>query len=85
MRWDLLPDISRDVVTFNGVNNFLLVNTTTKREHIIVLERTQADSCTGYSHLVDDLPLVLLRVILLALAVDFVVNKSAHNIDEALN
>jgi len=82
---NFLPDIPWNVITFNSVNKIFLGNTATEGEHIVVLERTQADSGTGNSHLVDDLPLVLLSVILLTLTVDFVINKSSHDIDEALD
>lgn len=38
--WNLLPYISGNVVTFNSVDNLLLVNTTAKRENIVVFECT---------------------------------------------
>ena len=37
---DLLPNVARDVIHFDGVDDPLLVNTTAESEDVIVLEHT---------------------------------------------
>jgi hypothetical protein len=37
---DFLPDVSRNIIAFNCVNNSLLIDPASKRENEIVLERT---------------------------------------------
>ena len=82
---DLLPHVARDVVALDGVHDLLLVNTAAERKHVVVLEGAERDTRARHPHLVNDLPRVLLGVVLLALPVDLVVDEGTNDVDETLN
>jgi hypothetical protein len=83
--WDLLPHISRYVVAFNCIYDFLLVNSTTESKHVVVLKRTQANTRSWYPHFINHFPFVLLSIILFAVPIHFIIEKRAYYIYKALN
>ena len=82
---NLLPHIAGYVVDFDGVNNTLLINASTKRKDVVVLERAQRHARPWDTHFVNLLPLVFLRIVYFAPPIDLVVHKSSHHVNEALN
>jgi len=80
-----LPNIFADIVALDSVNNVFLVNSSSERENVIVLERTQSHTRSRDSQRVNLLPLIFLNVIDLTKPIDLAVNESAHNIDEPLD
>jgi hypothetical protein len=82
--WNLLPNISRNVVAFDSVDNLLLINTTAKGENIVVFECTETHTSSRNSHRINLFPLVLLSIILLAIAIDRIIDVSAYNINKSI-
>ncbi len=82
---NLLPDITRNVVTFNSIDNTLLINPSSKGEDIVVLEDTKTGACARHAHISDQLPLVFLSVIDFAVTIDLVAHKCANHINEVLD
>lgn len=77
-----MPDILADVVAFNSINNVFLVNSSSEREDVIVLERAQSHTGSSDSQGVNLLPLIFLNVINLTETVNLAVHESAHDVDE---
>ena len=77
---NLLPDIAFNIVTLNGVNNTLLVNSASESKHIVVLKGTERNTGSGYSHLSQDFPLILLTIVLLTVAEHLVVDEGSDDI-----
>jgi len=84
-RLNLLPDITLDIITLDSVHNALLVYSTSERKHVVVLEGAERDSGSGDSHFSQDLPFILLTVILLTVSEDLVVDKGSYDIEESLD
>ena len=82
---DLLPDISRNVVNFDRIDNALLVDPATKCKDVVVLEDAERRASTWDAHVGDELPLVLLGVIDLAVAVHLIAHERSNHIDEVLD
>jgi hypothetical protein len=82
---DLLPDITLDVVALDSVHDTLLVYSTSEGEHVVILEGTERDSGSGDSHFCQDLPFILLTIVLLTVSKHLVVDKGSYNIQESLN
>jgi len=82
---NFLPDISLDIIAFDGIYNALLVNSASKRKHVIVFKGAKRYSSSRDAHLSNNFPLILLTVILLTIAEDLVVDKCADNVKEALD
>jgi len=80
-----LPDIFADIVALDSVNNVFLVNPSSERENVVVLERAQSHTRSRDSQRVDLLPLIFLNVINLAEPVNLAVYESAHDVDEPLD
>ena len=80
-----MPDILADVVAFNSINNVFLVNSSSEREDVIVLERAQSHTGSSDSQGVNLLPLIFLNVINLAETVNLAVHESAHDVNEPLD
>ena len=80
-----MPDITLDIIALDGVDNALLVYSTSKCKHIVILEGTERDTSSGDSHISEDLPLVLLTVVLLTVAEDLVVDEGSNHVQEALD
>jgi len=85
--WTLnfLPHILRDIVAFNSVNDVLLINPSSKSKNVVILERGESNSRSGYAETINLLPLVFLDVIDLTKAIDLTVDKGSNHINEALN
>jgi hypothetical protein len=83
--WNLLPHITRNVIALNSINDLLLVDAAAERKDVIVLEGTETDACAWYLERVNFLPLVLLSVILLAVAINDIIDEGADNVDKAIN
>ena len=82
---DLLPDITFDVVALDGVNDALLVDSTSESEHIVVLEGTERNTGSGDSHLSQDFPFILLTIILFTVSEHLVVDESSNDVKESLD
>lgn len=82
--WNLLPYISWNIVTFNSINYLFLVNTTAKRENVIIFECTETHSCSRHSHWVNLLPLVFLGIVLLTITVNRIIDISAYHINKSI-
>lgn len=82
---DFLPDIFGDVITLDGVHDVLLIDSTSKCEDEVVLERAEGNTRSRNSQAVDLLPLILLDVVDLAEPVDLAVDEGADNVDVALD
>ena len=82
---DLLPQVPRNVVDLDGVNDPLLVDSASESEDVVVLESAERHASSWHSHLGDDLPLVLLGVVDLAVAIDLVSHKGPNDVDEVLD
>lgn len=82
--WNLLPNISWNVITFNSINNLFLVNTAAKRENVIIFECTETHSGSRNSHWVNLLPLVFLGIVLFTVAVNRIIYISADNINKSI-
>lgn len=80
-----MPNVLRDVIALNCVNDVLLVDPSSKGKNVIIFER--AESYTGPSNTkaINLLPLILLNIIDLAEAVNLAVDESADDINKALN
>ena len=85
--WTLnfLPHILRDVIAFNCVNDVLLINPSYKSKNVVVLERGESNSRSGYSETINLLPLVFLDVINFTEAINLTVDKGSDHINEAFN
>jgi hypothetical protein len=82
---DLLPNIAFDIVALDSVYNAFLVNSSSEGKHVVVLEGTERNTSSWNAHFCEDLPFVLLTVILLTVAENLVVNKGTNYIEEALD
>ena len=82
---DFLPDIARDVINFYCVNNSLLIHSSTKCEDVIVLKDTQGSSSARDTHIGNEFPLILLRIVHFTVSVDLVADKRANDVNEVLN
>jgi len=82
---DLLPNVSRNVIHLDCINNTLLIYSAPKGKDVVVLENTKGGSGTRHSHVSDELPLILLGVVNFTVSVDLVSNECSNDIDEVLN
>lgn len=82
---DLLPNVSRNVIYLDCINNTLLIYSAPKGKDVVVLEDTKGGSSTRHSHISDELPFILLGIVNFTVSVDLVSNKSSNDIDEVLN
>lgn len=82
---NLLPDITRNVVNFNSIDDALLINPSSEGEDIIVLEDTKTGASARHAHISDQLPLVFLSIVDFTVTVDLVAHKSANHINEVLD
>lgn len=80
-----MPNIARNVIALNSIHDLFLVNTTTERKDVVVLEGTQANTSARNSHGVNLLPLIFLGVILLTVSIHNVVDKGTDNVNKAIN
>eukprot|EP00349_Pseudokeronopsis_sp_Brazil_P002544 CAMPEP_0202960110 /NCGR_PEP_ID=MMETSP1396-20130829/4265_1 /ASSEMBLY_ACC=CAM_ASM_000872 /TAXON_ID= /ORGANISM="Pseudokeronopsis sp., Strain Brazil" /LENGTH=194 /DNA_ID=CAMNT_0049679101 /DNA_START=163 /DNA_END=747 /DNA_ORIENTATION=+ len=80
-----LPDVSPHIVALYRIYDLLLVYPSSKGEQILVLEGTEADTGPGDAETGYVLPLVLLRVVLLTVAIDLVIDERSHNVDESFD
>ena len=84
-RSNFLPNVARNVVTLDGVNNSLLVNSTSESEDIIVLKDAKRGSSTRDTHIRYELPLIFLGVVHFAVAVDLIAYKCADDVNKVLD
>ena len=82
---DFLPHVARDVVTLDGIHDSLLIHPAAESEDVIVLKDAKGSSSARNAHVSDELPLVLLRVVHFAVAVDLVAHEGSNDVDEVLN
>ena len=82
---NLLPDVARNVVNFNSINDSLLIDAPAESEDVVVLEDAEGGSGAGHTHISNELPFVLLRVVHLAVPIDLVAHECANDINEVLN
>ena len=80
-----MPNVSFDIVDLDSIYDSFLVDSASKRKHVVVLEGAEADTCAWDAHLCEDFPLVLLGIVLLAVAVYLVVDESADDVEETLD
>ena len=82
---NFLPDIARYVINFYCVNNSLLIDSSTECEDVIVLKDTKGSSSARHTHISNEFPLILLRIVHFTVSVDLISNKCANHVDEVLD
>lgn len=80
---NLLPDVLRDVITLDRVDDVLLVDPATECKNEVVFEGAEGDARPSHSQTINLLPLVLLDVVDFAEAKNLTVDECADDVDEA--
>mgnify|MGYP007112324709 CR=1 FL=1 len=82
---DLLPNVFGDAIALNGVNNVLLINSSSESKDKFILESTQGNTRSCDSETVNLLPFILLNVVHFTESVDLAVNKGSDNVNESFD
>lgn len=78
--YNFLPNILWNVITFNGINNVFLIDSSSKCKNEVIFERTQSYTWSSYAQAINLFPLILLNIIDFTESIDLAIDKSANNI-----
>ena len=80
-----MPDVLGNIIALNGVNDSFLVDSSSKREDIVVFERAKCHTRSCNSETVDLLPLIFLDVINLTESIDLRIDECAYDVNISFN